>query len=500
MINMRPEILIFGGTTEGREIAEFCSQHGISAFVSVFSGYGADMIGTEEWSLDTAGTMVRVLVGPMDREEIRALLKEKEIRLVIDATHPYAKNVSENIRAAAAETSTELVRVLRDAEESGETEDQDEKCRRGNMFFETPEDAAAYLAGTEGKILLTTGSRALAVFAAIPNSSERIYARVLPSEEGIRACQENGLRGSHIIAMQGPFSVEMNKALLHQTGAEYLVTKESGKNGGYREKLAAAKACGAQSVIIGRPKEAGIGLAQCLELLRKRYSGQRVVIAGIGPGNTDHMTAAVIGAILASDRIIGAARMIDCAREAVRRFEPGKTDRRDYIAEYRPAEVLRMIREAAGQNVLLLFSGSLAFHSGACACEALLAENGIPYSVLPGISSVTYLASYMGLELADAAFSSMHGTSQPAEEMLESLLASGKEHFCILSGTGDDVRNLAEALTRRGYGTSRVIIGENLSMREENITESTAEELCHKPEKVRFSALSVIAVSLNKAQ
>lgn len=496
---MKPEILIFGGTTEGREIAEFCSQHEIPAFVSVFSGYGADMMETDEWSPDTDGTTVRILVGPMKREEIGQFLKEKEIRLVIDATHPYAKNVSDNIRSAVAETSAELVRVLRDAEKAGESDERDEKYRRGNIFVETPEEAAAYLTGTEGNILLTTGSRALSVFAAIPGSSERLYARVLPSEEGIRTCQENGLRGRHIIAMQGPFTVEMNKALLNQTGAEYLVTKESGKNGGYREKLEAAAACGVQAVIIGRPKETGIGLTQCLELLRRRYSVQHVVIAGIGPGNTEHMTAAVIGAILAADRVIGASRMLECAREAVRRFEPGKPDRRNYIAEYRPTEVLRKIREAEGKNVLLLFSGSLAFHSGARACEALLAENGIRYSVLPGISSVTYLSSLLGEDLADAVLSSMHGASRSAEALLDSLFSSGKEYFCILSGKGDDARELAEALVRRGYGTSRVVVGENLSLQNEKITESTAEELCSRPADTRFSALSVIAVSLNKA-
>lgn len=69
--------------------------------------------------------------------------------------------------------------------------------------------------------------------------------------------------------MQGPFSEEMNRALIHQTKAEYLVTKDTGREGGFPEKEAAAASCGCQLVIIGRPlEEEGISPDECLELVR----------------------------------------------------------------------------------------------------------------------------------------------------------------------------------------------------------------------------------------
>ena len=112
-----------------------------------------------------------------------------------------------------------------------------------------------YLSVTEGPILLTTGSKELAKFTALPEFSQRVYARVLPMPDSLRLCQEAGLQPSHILAMQGPFSKEMNIAMLNALGAKYLVTKSSGKAGGFEEKLDAARATGAVAVIIGEQHE-----------------------------------------------------------------------------------------------------------------------------------------------------------------------------------------------------------------------------------------------------
>ena len=57
-------------------------------------------------------------------------------------------------------------------------------------------------------------------------------------------CEKNGICGKQILALQGPFSVEMNEAILKQYHINCLVTKRSGKNGGYQEKIEAAKRLG----------------------------------------------------------------------------------------------------------------------------------------------------------------------------------------------------------------------------------------------------------------
>ena len=95
--------------------------------------------------------------------------------------------------------------------------------------------------GTEGNVLLTTGSKELKVFTEIPSYRDRLYARVLSLPSVVETCSEYGFEGKHLIAMQGPFSREMNEAMLRQYQCSYLVTKDSGKAGGFEEKIQAAE-------------------------------------------------------------------------------------------------------------------------------------------------------------------------------------------------------------------------------------------------------------------
>ena len=103
--------------------------------------------------------------------------------------------------------------------------------------------------------------------------------------EVIRQCRASGLTnqawceqhnicllytsGRHLIAMQGPFSVEMNLALLKQTEAAWFVTKESGTTGGFEEKLKAARLAQAVPVIVGRPYETGESLETVKEMIKQ---------------------------------------------------------------------------------------------------------------------------------------------------------------------------------------------------------------------------------------
>ena len=179
--------------------------------------------------------------------------------LCIDATHPYALEVSKNIREACAETGVPYRRLLRG-----------ESAAEGAVSFATCAEAAAYLAGTEGNILLAIGSKELAAFAGL--LLERLYPRVLPSHEALSACEALGVPHRNIIAMQGPFSQELNAALMRQKEIRFLVTKDGGAVGGFPEKAAAARETGARLILLRRPEEDGESLeeiaASCEEMLR----------------------------------------------------------------------------------------------------------------------------------------------------------------------------------------------------------------------------------------
>ena len=150
----------------------------------------------------------------------------------------------------------------------------------GNLRYPTVtevrprEGAVEFLAGTQGNILLTTGSKDLKTFTQVPDYQTRLYVRVLPSLESLSAALDLGYPAAHVICMQGPFPEKLNAALLEAVDAKILVTKDTGKAGGFSEKAAAAKAVGAQLLVIRRPtQETGMTLEALFEYLTKGQDG-----------------------------------------------------------------------------------------------------------------------------------------------------------------------------------------------------------------------------------
>lgn len=236
-------IMIFGGTTEGRRLSHALAAQGAAVTVSVATAYGAEEQG------ESAG--IRVRTGRMDRTAMVQALAGQE--LCIDATHPYAVEVSANLREACGAADVPYLRLLR--EESGTAE--------GAVYVEGAAQAAAFLQETTGNILLTTGTKELPAFRRL--ARERLYPRILPMTENLRVCEEENIPRRNIIAMQGPFGQALNEALMEQFAIRYLVTKDGGKTGGFPEKIAAAKKKGVAVVILRRPEENGMTYEKILE-------------------------------------------------------------------------------------------------------------------------------------------------------------------------------------------------------------------------------------------
>lgn len=228
------KIFLFSGTTEGKLICRFLATHHVPVEVFVATNYGeAVMEPLAGVTIHTGRLTVPEMAEYLDRDV-----------LVIDATHPYASVVTQNIREACAQTGAEYLRLLRPAQ-----------ATHSVVTVPDTQAAVAWLAEHSGKVLLTTGSKELDFYTAVPEYRERLFPRVLPTADVLAKCTQLGFPGASIIAMQGPFSHEMNVALLQKTGAEILVTKDTGKSGGFAEKLSAAKAVGATVLMIARPLE-----------------------------------------------------------------------------------------------------------------------------------------------------------------------------------------------------------------------------------------------------
>ena len=249
MENGRMSILLFAGTSEGRMLAEFLGTLSAPAFVSTATEYGMECVeGIQN---------IRVITGRMDQEAICGFIRENQIRLVIDATHPFARLATENIQNACKGSGAGYIRCLRDESGTGGA-----GSYRNMVIVNSVAEAVEYLKTREGRIFISTGSKELRLYTAIDHYKERCFARVLSTKESVEESVELGFKGSHLIAMQGPFSKELNTAMLKYTGADYFVTKESGKAGGFEEKLEAARETGVTLVVIGRPAETGYSVEE----------------------------------------------------------------------------------------------------------------------------------------------------------------------------------------------------------------------------------------------
>ena len=266
-------VLLFGGTTEGRVLANELILRGHKVTVSVATPVGAEEL------VDASGA--KILVGRLDAPAIARLATGFD--LCIDATHPYAQAASEAIRTGCASTGIEVVRVVRkacaDVSDAASARDTtngsaaNASAATGSAAtaiaatVATTNEAAEFLATTEGAILVTTGSKELSAFGNI--DPRRLYVRVLPTHEGIAACERIGIPHRNIVALRGPFSRELNEAILRQYGIRWLVTKDGGRAGGFEEKLLAAQACNVHCVLIRRPDETGISVEQLLQRVGK---------------------------------------------------------------------------------------------------------------------------------------------------------------------------------------------------------------------------------------
>jgi precorrin-6x reductase len=255
----KPVFWLIAGTTEGRKLAEQLSGCDVLVYVSLATEYG-------KWFLQAKDNL-KIIVQRLNQEEMLSFIKANGIDCVIDASHPYAREVTQNIYQACGQTETEYLRLLRP---KGEIE---EFVHAENFIYaESYQHAAEILSNEVGRIFLTCGSKEIGAFSSIPNYAERVYLRILPDVGALEKCLNLGFKPTNIICMQGPFSTELNLAMLKQIQAEVMVTKDSGLAGGFQEKIDAANMLGLKIIVISRPiDEAGYNFDQLIDLLKEKY-------------------------------------------------------------------------------------------------------------------------------------------------------------------------------------------------------------------------------------
>lgn len=462
-------VLLFAGTSEGRKIAEYLDEHKIRSKVCVVSDYGEQLL--------PKGESLTISVGALTREEMEKEMEQiPSSGLVIDATHPYADLATDNIAEAARNTERKYCRVLRETAVDAVSDKEDDGLTL--CFVKDTEEAVKKLAETTGNILVTTGSKEIGSFIELPDYKERLYVRILPQPEAVTLCTELGFTGKHLICMQGPFLKETNIAMIRQTEAKWMVTKESGKAGGFPEKCQAAREAGCGLIVIGRPmEEDGISLVQTIDLLRRMFPDEtakpkeikwhdetagagQVTLVGIGMGTEGTLTCEAARVIGEADVLIGASRMV----------EPYKNTGKEIYVSYQPDEICGFVRRLPSQKkVAILLSGDLGFYSGAKQLINRLPEKP---DIVCGISSMIYFCSRLGTDWEDIYPVSVHGKTCNIIGLLREY-----PRIFALAGTKDNVAKMCQQLAEYGMGEVTVSIGERLSYPDEKITVKKAKEL-----------------------
>lgn len=239
------KLLIFGGTTEGRSLAEFCAANAIPADVSSATDQGAALLPEQ----------VGVLRGRRSADEILELLQTGEYSRVIDATHPYASEVTQNIQLACHTAGIPCDRLIRKPEPvTGEA-------------VKSLSEMIDLLNTNNDSILSTLGSKSVEALTAVRGYSERIWLRLLPSDTIRNTCSRLGYDPEKIILANGPFDIEENILHIRRSKAAILLTKESGAVGGYPEKAAAAAQCGIRMITLCRPPESGYSYDEITKII-----------------------------------------------------------------------------------------------------------------------------------------------------------------------------------------------------------------------------------------
>lgn len=458
------QVLIFSGTSEGRKLAETLSAHAIHSTVCVATEYGQEVM------QESKGIEVRV--GRLNQEEMEQLIQSKDWRAIVDATHPYATEVTENIKKACERQNREVLRLLRSRDRQPEQISTEEIPIERIHYVDSAKEAAEYLNETRGNIFLTTGSKELPAYMELIQDKSRIYARILPGIAELEKCHELGLKGRQIICMQGPFSEELNLAMLKEVDASWMVTKETAGAGGYPEKLHAARRAGVKVIVIKRPEESGYSMEELLQKLGialqkcEEEREKEIALIGIGMGNRETLTIEACETMKETQLLIGASRMIDSVPEE---FKKGKAQ----FVSYKAQEILSYIQNHPQyEKIAVLLSGDVGFYSGARflsdQIRAWKEQENIQLQVkmVCGISSVVYFAARLQIPWEDMKLMSLHGRNQNVIGALQQ-----NEKVFTLTNGAEGVQTISKALIQYGMEEIKIYLGRQLGSAEEEIEE-----------------------------
>jgi precorrin-6x reductase len=248
-------ILLLSGTSEGRTLSARLRAEGIPFVASVTTPEARQLFVEVD-------PPPEVLVTRFGGDALATFLRERRVRAILDATHPFAQRISEKAMQVAAQ---ELVPYVRYERPTPSQAPAPPEWGAGEVVIAPDMEAAAQISLQRGsRVFLTTGTKALPVFHRLI-AARWVMVRILPTIASLSQALEAGLLPAQILALRGPFSLELECAILRQYRIDLLVTKDSGAAGGLETKLEAAAALQVPAVVVSRPRVTYPNLCHDLE-------------------------------------------------------------------------------------------------------------------------------------------------------------------------------------------------------------------------------------------
>ncbi|MBZ9606931.1 cobalt-precorrin-6A reductase [Clostridium estertheticum] len=225
------------GTSEGKNILAGLNGFTEDIFISTATAYGAELLKDYKYKIFNEK--------PLDLSGLMKVIRLHDIKILIDASHPYALEITENAMEACKIYGVQYVRYERPSVV------EKFKKNKNVIVVEDYDSLYTQLTKVEGNILNTTGSRNINKILSF-NLNNRIIHRVLPSVKVLEEILELGIRVEDIVAMKGPVGYELNCGFIKEYKAKAILMKDSGVQGGTYDKIKAAIDNNIPAFIIGR--------------------------------------------------------------------------------------------------------------------------------------------------------------------------------------------------------------------------------------------------------
>lgn len=251
------------GTSEGKSILSGLNEFTEDIFISTATAYGAELLKNYKYKIFNEK--------PLDLKGLIEVIKIHNIKTLIDASHPYALEITSNAMEACKSCDIQYIRYERPSVLKKFNEN------KNVIMVEDYESLYPHLKKIEGSILNTTGSRNIDKILSF-NLENRVIHRVLPSLKVLEELLDLGIRVEDIVAMKGPVGYELNCGFIKEYKAKAILMKDSGIQGGTEEKIRAALDNNIPAFIIGRkPMEYSEVFYSELELVKYIRSSSEIL-------------------------------------------------------------------------------------------------------------------------------------------------------------------------------------------------------------------------------